>query len=87
MARGETYVTDVIARHLLAQVLAPHEELSTRESRSSPCSPVAGCPPISPIWRSGPTTVSTYVARIRQKLGVRSISEIISHAYRRKLAE
>ena len=35
----------------------------------------------------GATTVNTYVARIRQKFGARSINEIVQYAHRHRLIE
>ena len=88
VARGESYVTDVIARHLLAQEPSAHEELSRREyeifmmlARGTQPSDIAS------DLKLGPTTVSTYVARIRQKLGAQSISQIVQYAYRHRLVE
>jgi DNA-binding NarL/FixJ family response regulator len=88
VAAGGTYVTDVVARHLIAGEAAPHEELSRREyeifmmilrGRSQL--------EIAADLKLAGTTVNTYVARIRQKFGARSVNDIIQYAHRHKLIE
>jgi DNA-binding NarL/FixJ family response regulator len=88
VAAGGTYVTDEVARHLIAGEALPHEELSRREyeifmkilhGRSQQ--------DIAADLKLAATTVNTYVARIRQKFGARSITDIIQYAHRHKLIE
>lgn len=88
VAAGGTYVTDVVARHLVAGESAPHEELSRREYEIFMLI-VHGRTQleIAAELKLGPTTVNTYVARIRQKFGARSVNEIIQYAHRHRLIE
>ena len=88
VAGGGTYVTDVVARHLVAGEALPHEELSRREyevfmmilrGRSQL--------EIAAELKLAGTTVNTYVARIRQKFGARSMNDIIQYAHRHRLIE
>jgi DNA-binding NarL/FixJ family response regulator len=88
VARGGTYVTDVVARHLFAGESAPHEGLSRREYEIFMMLANGRMPSeIAAALNLGATTVSTYVARIRQKLGARTLNEIVQYAYRYKLAQ
>lgn len=88
VAAGGSYVTDVVARHLLAGESSPHEALSQREHEIF-MRIVHGRTQaeIATDLKLSPTTVNTYVVRIRRKFGVRSVNEIIQYAHRHKLIE
>ena len=89
VGRGRTYVTDVLARKLVEmppQSAPPHEGLTVRERqvfdrvvRGVSVSDIAA------ELHLGLSTVTTYLQRIREKLGVESNFELIQYAFRRKL--
>jgi DNA-binding NarL/FixJ family response regulator len=86
VAAGGRYVTAEVAEHLLDAKSAdapPHESLSDREHQvfmllvqgKSP-SDIAG------ELRVTPSTVSTYIARIKRQLGAQTIGEVVRYASR-----
>lgn len=87
VARGERYITpavaDALLEHMGADEGAPHDKLSEREYQvfqlvvegQSPGDIAAGLD-------LAPSTVSSHLVHIRQKLGVRTNGQILTYAYR-----
>jgi DNA-binding NarL/FixJ family response regulator len=90
VGRGGRYVSDALAAKLVATapptVTLPHESLSERE-RQIFDRIVRGASPgeIAAELDIGPSTVATYLQRIREKVGVESNFELLQYAFRRKL--
>lgn len=90
VGRGGRYVSDALAAKLLelphAKSALPHEALSGRE-RQIFDRIVRGASPgdVAAELDIGPSTVATYLQRIREKVGVESNFELIQYAFRRKL--
>lgn len=92
VAKGRRYLTHTAAERILDleqhRGQLPHETLSERESEvfrriAEGASPTD----IAAEMKLSGSTVSTYVARIKQKLDVTSLGEIVQYAYRHKLVE
>ena len=91
--RGGKYVTQTLAERLLADlgpegVSLPHESLSDREHQvmrklasGKSVSEIAG------ILNLSPKTISTYRARVLEKLDLKSTAEIIRYAIKHGLVE
>lgn len=84
---GQPYLTDTLADLALdpdaASEALPHTRLSAREYQTFML--LIGGRTVSEAaheLRVSPSTVSTYVTKIKQKLGVGSLSEILRYAYR-----
>jgi DNA-binding NarL/FixJ family response regulator len=87
-AGGLHYVTPEVAKGLLPDRLtkAPHESLSRREHEIFMMVAQGKTPSdIALELELGPSTVSTYIARIREKLSARTNGEIVQYAYRLRL--
>lgn len=90
IGRGGTHVSAALAARLLETPAAasalPHESLSGRE-RQIFDRIVRGASPgeIAVELDIGPSTVATYLQRIRDKVGVESNFELLQYAFRRKL--
>jgi DNA-binding NarL/FixJ family response regulator len=92
VAQGRRYVTAEVAEALVtagpgAGGSAPHERLSEREHQVFMLiveGRTAG--EVAAQLGLSPSTVSSHLAHIREKLGVRSNGEIIQYAYRAGLA-
>lgn len=92
VASGQRYMTAKVASQMLnvqgAKEGLPHESLSERESdvlrRLA-----EGVTPTEIAEQLGlsVSTVGTYVARLKEKLGCTSIGEIVNYAFRHKLVE
>ncbi len=89
---GRRYVTQEIADVLLTDAIsgqdAPHDQLSPRENQVFGLV-VRGRPPgeVAVELSLSPSTVSTHLAKIRRKLGVRSLGEMMQYAYRNGLVD
>jgi DNA-binding NarL/FixJ family response regulator len=88
VASGKQYLTAEVAGRLNSGQEAPHEKLSPREleilrlfCRGTSPSDIATALDVSQ------STVSTYLSRIRDKLGVESNAAMIQYASREHLAE
>jgi DNA-binding NarL/FixJ family response regulator len=90
VGRGGSYVSERLAAQLLATPAVtsalPHESLSARERqifdrvvRGASPSDIAGELDIAP------SSVATYLRRIREKVGVESTFELVQYAFRRRL--
>ncbi len=84
---GQPYLTDTLADLALdpdaGSDALPHTRLSAREYQTFML--LIGGRTVSEAaheMRVSPSTVSTYVTKIKQKLGVGSVSEILRYAYR-----
>jgi two-component system invasion response regulator UvrY len=90
IGRGGTHVSPALAARLLEspamRSTLPHEALSARE-REIFDRLVRGATPgdIAAALDLGPSTVATYLQRVREKLGVESNFELVQYAFRRKL--
>ena len=90
VGRGGRHVSDALMAKLLASPAAagqqPHETLSGRE-RQIFDRLVRGASPseIAAALDIRPSTVTTYLQRIREKVGVESNFELLQYAFRRKL--
>lgn len=90
VGRGGRWVSDDLAAKLLetppVATVLPHEGLSERE-RQIFDRLIRGASPsdIATELAIGPSTVATYLQRIRDKLGVESNFELLQYAFRRKL--
>ncbi|MBX3189722.1 MAG: response regulator transcription factor [Labilithrix sp.] len=85
---GKVYVTSDVARGLVKTDTreAPHEALSPREHQIFLLLAQGRAPSaIAHELSLGASTVSTYTARVREKLGLKSNGEIVQYAYRLKL--
>lgn len=84
VARGRIYHSRAIDRRKKTQ--APHQTLSSRELQVFMLL-VEGRPvtDIAAELNLGVSTVSTYIGKIRLKLGVEGIAEIVHYAYRHGL--
>lgn len=83
VAAGARYVTSEVAERLLtATRQAPHEQLSRREHQIFLLIARGQTPSeIAITLNLGPSTVSTYIARVREKLGAKSNGELVQYAY------
>lgn len=90
VGRGGSYVSERLAAQLLEAPAVtsalPHETLSARERqifdrvvRGASPSDIAGELDIAP------SSVATYLRRIREKVGVESTFELVQYAFRRRL--
>jgi two-component system invasion response regulator UvrY len=90
VGRGGSYVSERLAAKLLetpaVKSALPHESLSARERqifdrivRGAGPSEIAGELDIAP------SSVATYLRRIREKVGVESTFELVQYAFRRRL--
>lgn len=88
VARGEQLVPASAEAQLRAGVAAPHETLSDRETEVFRRL-AEGVSPTDIALEMGlsHSTVSTYVSRIKDKLNVTSLGEIVQYAYRHRLVE
>ncbi len=87
VARGERYVTDTVAEHLLDTTEAPpHERLTEREHQVFALI-AAGKSPSDVAAELGlsASTVSTYTARIKKQLGVTTLGDVVLYASRNGL--
>lgn len=90
-ARGHRYVTSEVADALVAAGTAdgraPHERLSGREHQVFMLIAVGRSPgEIAAELDLTPSTVSTHLVRIREKIGARTNGEVMQYAYRAGLA-
>jgi DNA-binding NarL/FixJ family response regulator len=88
-ALGRRYVTSTAANALLdvPDGGAPHERLSQREHQVFVLVTQGRAPgEIAAELDLTPSTVSSHLAKIREKLGVRTNGEVIQYAYRAGLA-
>lgn len=90
VGRGGSYVSERLAAQLLeAPAVAgalPHESLSARE-RQIFDRIVRGASPsdVAAELDIAPSSVATYLRRIREKVGVESTFELLQYAFRRRL--
>jgi two-component system, NarL family, invasion response regulator UvrY len=87
VASGGRYVTSEVAEHLLDPKgggdAAPHESLSEREHQVFMLLAQGRSPSdIAAELQVTPSTVSTYIARIKRQLGAQTIGEIVRYASR-----
>lgn len=87
VARGERYVTDRVAQHLLdATDKPPHEKLTAREHQVFVL--IAGGKSPSEVAAElgvSASTVSTYTARIKKQVGAATLGDIVLYATRNGL--
>lgn len=90
VARGERYISNATVEQLLRiggkKEILPHEELSGREMEvffllTEGASPTV----IAERLKLSGSTVSTYVARIKSKLGLKTLGEIVAYAHRHSI--
>jgi two-component system invasion response regulator UvrY len=90
VGRGGSYVSERLAAKLLetpaVKSALPHESLSARE-RQIFDRIVRGAGPIEIAGELdiAPSSVATYLRRIREKVGVESTFELVQYAFRRRL--
>ena len=91
--RGGKYVTQTLAERLLADlgpegVSLPHESLSDREHQvMRKLASGKSVSEIARILNLSPKTISTYRARVLEKLDLKSTAEIIRYAIKHGLVE
>ena len=91
--RGGKYVTQTLAERLVADLgleggSLPHESLSDREHQvMRKLASGKSVSEIARILNLSPKTISTYRARVLQKLGLKTTAEIIRYAIKHGLVE